>query len=113
MTTYRPYTKEDKLEVGTKIRLGGREGEIARMNEDERYLYGIVFANDPVVCNLDLAEFTFEIEDIPLPPLKIDKRVKEKLKEIIEDEDEYPSESLRQVMAPWAIQSLESILKEL
>lgn len=61
------------LEVGTKIRLGGREGEIARDNGDERYRWGIAFDGDPIICNLDLQHFTFEIA---VSPLTIDKRVK-------------------------------------
>jgi hypothetical protein len=69
--TYNP-TKHT-LEVGTKIRLGGREGEIARDNGDERYRWGIAFDGDPIICNLDLQHFTFEIA---ISPLTIDKRVK-------------------------------------
>lgn len=73
---YRPYTKEDKLEVGTKIRLGGREGEIYIMLKHG--LFGIKWS-DFETDTLSLLRFTFEIEDIPPPPLKIDKRVKSKI----------------------------------
>jgi hypothetical protein len=72
--TYKTFNKDtDTLEVGTKIRLGGREGEIARDNGDERYRWGIAFDGDPIICNLDLQHFTFEIA---VSPLTIDKRVK-------------------------------------
>lgn len=79
---YRPYTKEDKLEVGTKIRLAGREGKIV---EDISELHThdtwrVMFGGYDSVEEVALIEYPLlEIEDIPLPPLKIDKRVKEEL----------------------------------
>lgn len=93
MNTYRPYTKEDKLESGTKIRLGGREGEI------DYYLNNgtceIVWCDgDSDTIFLDRFP-NIEIEDIPPPPLKIDKRVKEEIIKKMSDarylllEDEY------------------------
>lgn len=75
---YRPYTKEDKLEVGTKIRLGGREGEITDVRDWGGNKCDILWEDGDLGC-LYLDYFTFEIEDIPLPPLKIDKRVKEEI----------------------------------
>lgn len=81
---FRPYTKEDKLEVGTKIRLGGREGKIVEIYRFKSLidLHAIEWRNGGRL-SLELHRFTFEIEDIPLPPLKIDKRVKEEIQSLI------------------------------
>lgn len=81
--TYNPST--DTLEVGTKIRLAGREGEI------------YVIDNNPLVetkhlirwpyCSsdnwVDLNKFIFEIADKPVKPLTIDKRVKHRIGALI------------------------------
>lgn len=80
MTFHTFNPSSDTLEVGTKIRLGGREGEIARDNGDERYRWGIAFDGDPIICNLDLQHFTFEIA---VSPLTIDKRVKGELERLL------------------------------
>lgn len=72
---YRPYTKEDKLEVGTKIRLGGREGEITDVRDWGGNKYDLIWEDGDLGC-LYLDYFTFEIKDTPLPPLTIDKRVR-------------------------------------
>lgn len=87
--TFRPYTKEDKLEVGTKIRLAGREGEIENFDTEEypesdgEYVnwstHLVKWRGCKNQCFIDLRFFDFEIEDIPPPPLTIDKRVKEEL----------------------------------
>ena len=80
---YNPST--DKLEVGTKIRLAGREGEITYIDDSEephRTMW-----QDGNYCWLDLALFTFEIEDLPAKPLTIDKRVKQDLGVILASND--------------------------
>lgn len=81
---YRPYTKEDKLEVGTKIRLAGREGEIRAITTSITP-YDVVWDNsiDGDANIINLKSFIFEIEDISLPPLTIDKRVKEEIMRIM------------------------------
>ena len=68
----------DTLEVGTKIRLAGREGEIdgieSAVEEDDSF--NIVWSDgirDYIFC---LQRFTFEIADKPAKSLTIDKRVK-------------------------------------
>lgn len=97
---YRPYTKEDKLEAGTKIRLGGLVGVLEPITSgNSTKHFRISFENGEVIDCICIEKFNFEIEDTPPPPRKIDKMVKERLKEIVEDEDEYPSESLCQIMA--------------
>lgn len=78
--TFRPYTKEDKLEVGTKIRLAGREGEISMVEKcDDYFVYVIKWEYirnaECVWLSLDL----FPGLEIASKPLTIDKRVKEEL----------------------------------
>ena len=80
MTTYRPYTKEDKLEVGTKIRLAGREGEIVNTDMGTEDLpYNVEWSDGSTYYEPLQLYPLLEIEDIPPPPLTIDKRVKEEL----------------------------------
>lgn len=77
--TFETFDKDKHtLEVGTKIRLGGREGAI----EDVHPSYAITVkwsdGNKDVFYTLERFP-GLEIEDTSLPPLKIDKRVKEDL----------------------------------
>ena len=72
--TYNPST--DTLEVGTKIRLAGREGEITLYCEDSWFV-GIRWSNGDAVEFAGLKDFPLlEIADKPVNPLTIDKRVK-------------------------------------
>ena len=85
---FRQFNKDtDTLEVGTKIRLAGREGEIdgieSAVEEDDSF--NIVWSDgirDYIFC---LQRFTFEIADKPAKPLTIDKRVKDRLLKILTD----------------------------
>ena len=77
MTTYRPYTKEDKLEVGRKFR--GLEFEIVPGEVGvQNYIHIQLKNGDRGYMKPEEFE-GLEIEDIPPPPLTIDKRVKEEL----------------------------------
>ena len=72
--TFNPST--DTLEVGTKIRLAGREGEITLYCEDSWFV-GIRWSNGDAVEFAGLKDFPLlEIADKPVNPLTIDKRVK-------------------------------------
>lgn len=74
---YRPYTKEDKLEVGTRFDLAGTKGEIIDIDETpNNWPHNVWLESDPDADNLklDLTKFPgLLIED---KPLTIDKRVK-------------------------------------
>ena len=77
------------LEVGTKIRLAGREGELKSWlltRRDFHKLWGVKWSTGYIVdCGIngaeshlfDLEAFTFEIA---VSPLTIDKRVKQEIK---------------------------------
>ena len=73
------------LEVGTKIRLGGREGEILSSSVNmaaNNVWYKISWNDDIDATQLFLLNYPLlEIADKPTKPLTIDKRVKEKLME--------------------------------
>jgi hypothetical protein len=77
MTFHTFNPSSDTLEVGTKIRLAGREGEITFVYEDNNLgqCYKIEWNVDDENV-IYLQEFDFEIVIPPAPPLTIDKRVK-------------------------------------
>ena len=80
----------DTLEVGTKIRLAGREGELMNWliaKAGFKKLWGIKWSTGYNIEShlLDLESFTFEIADKPAKPLTIDKRVKDRLLKILTD----------------------------
>ena len=83
--TYNPYT--DKLEVGTKIRLAGREGEITGIeNTLGYYSFWVLWKYDKGIESGWIYLFSFpglEIEVPPAKPLTIDKRVKTYLLETL------------------------------
>ncbi len=76
MTFHQFNPSTDTLEVGTKIRLAGREGEITLYCEDSWFV-GIRWSNGDAVEFAGLKDFPLlEIADKPAKPLTIDKRVK-------------------------------------
>jgi len=78
--TYKTFNKDtDTLEVGTKIRLGGREGYIKQYIDEDNIT---VDWGDSSQNTLSLHLFTFEIA---VSPLTIDKRVKENIISICND----------------------------
>ncbi len=85
--TFNPST--DTLEVGTKIRLAGREGEIV---EDVSILYTndtwrVGFEGFESVELVSLTHYPLlEIADKPVKPLTIDKRVKGEILHIAYDD---------------------------
>lgn len=77
--TFRQFNpSSDTLEVGTKIRLAGREGEIIgeEYGEVSKVYHMIKWDNEEIDC-WSMHAYTFEIADKPVKPLTIDKRVKE------------------------------------
>ena len=79
--TFNPST--DTLEVGTKIRLAGREGEITLYCEDSWFV-GIRWSNGDAVEFAGLKDFPLlEIADKPAKPLTIDKMVKGEIMRIM------------------------------
>ena len=79
MTYHQFNPSSDTLEVGTKIRLAGREGEITLYCEDSWFV-GIRWSNGDAVEFAGLKDFPLlEIADKPAKPRTIDKRVKENL----------------------------------
>lgn len=77
--TFNPST--DTLEVGTKIRLAGREGEIGDVDQSADYHHKIQWLDGEIEW-LTLDRFPLlEIADKPVKPLTIDKRVKGELLE--------------------------------
>lgn len=78
--TFNPST--DTLEVGTKIRLAGREGEIKGFEEMYRAMAEVLWTSGDTDF-LHLYEFTFEISDKPAKPRTIDKRVKGEIMRIM------------------------------
>jgi len=84
---FRPYTKEDKLEVGTKFDFAGRKGVIVEDPDEARYLLGHKVAwEDGNTGYIDFTKFTnFLVKDIPPKPLTIDKRVKDGIWDIMND----------------------------
>ena len=83
MEKFRPYTKEDKLEVGRKFR--GLEFEIVPGEVGvQNYIHIQLKNGDRGYMKPEEFE-GLEIEDIPPTPLKIDKRVKEELMCMIND----------------------------
>lgn len=93
MTFHQFNPSTDTLEVGTKIRLAGREGELMNWliaRAGFKKLWAIKWSTGyNVDCGVngaeyhlfDLESFTFEIADKPAEPLTIDKRVKGELLE--------------------------------
>lgn len=83
---YNPST--DTLEVGTKIRLAGREGKIVE-DVSDLYTYStwrVGFEGFESVEPVSLTHYPLlEIADKPVKPLTIDKRVKENLIGICDD----------------------------
>lgn len=74
--TYDP-TKHT-LEVGTKIRLGGREGEITGSEQHRHWvIYWLNWDNGRGIDNDGLYLELFPLLEIAVSPLTIDKRVKE------------------------------------
>lgn len=78
---YRPYTKEDKLEVGTDFMIAGRAGKIVDLNRSAIFPHKVYFDGiKSVLFDIDLLWFPLlEIADKPVKPLTIDKRVKEEI----------------------------------
>jgi len=76
MTYHQFNPSTDTLEVGTKIRLAGREGEIKEHWLANHGFKSGVEWNANESNNLYLENFTFEIAGKPAKPLTIDKRVK-------------------------------------
>lgn len=68
------------LEVGTKIRLGGREGEIVLTDDEGGELGYQVEWDKSTHSYLDLS--TYPLLEIAVSPLTIDKRVKEEIEKI-------------------------------
>ena len=84
--TFETYNKDKHtLEVGTKIRLAGREGEIVNTDMGTEDLpYNVEWSDGSTYYEPLQLYPLLEIEDIPLPPLTIDKRVKEDIFSLIE-----------------------------
>ena len=86
MTFHTFNPSSDTLEVGTEIRLAGREGEIV---EDVSILYTndtwrVGFEGFESVELVSLTHYPFlEIADKPAEPLTIDKRVKGEILDLV------------------------------